>query len=147
MTNPAAPHQTIAASLNRSASLEWFHTLRGRAGYSFGDAWVYFTGGFALGENHGEASAALKGAGQPYSGHTSLSESLPGYVLGGGIEYALTPNWSLKSEYLYMGFESSSERYAVANGSAGGNETIQREFHIVRAGLSYRLSRDLKLLD
>ena len=27
-----------------------------------------------------------------------------GYVLGGGLEYKLTPSWSVKAEYQYLNF-------------------------------------------
>lgn len=138
-----------SASLYRTANLEWFHTVRGRAGYSFDNAWIYFTAGFALGENQGETSVAANAAGKSSGRTVSASEALPGYVLGGGVEYALTRNWSLKSEYLYVDFGSTSGSFSapgLAGGVAGGNMAIERNFNIVRAGLSYRFSQDIGLL-
>ena len=71
-------------------------TVRGRIGYSLGQTLVYFTGGFAYGNKNNEFDDLTTGNVYKDSGiHT-------GYVLGGGLEYKLTPSWSLKAEYQYI---------------------------------------------
>lgn len=37
----------VVANARREATLDWFGTVRGRLGYSFYSALIYFTGGFA----------------------------------------------------------------------------------------------------
>ena len=39
---------------------------------------------------------------------SAFSETETGYVLGGGLEWMLSLNWLLRSEYLYYGFGSAS---------------------------------------
>ena len=39
-----------------------------------------------------------------YNGEAWNNGSLDGWVIGGGIEYMWSPNWSIKAEYLYFDF-------------------------------------------
>ncbi len=50
---------SISASTYRESGLDYFGTVRGRLGYTFGQALVYATGGFAYGGVSGLASATL----------------------------------------------------------------------------------------
>lgn len=64
-----------------------------------------------------------------------------GYAVGGGVEYAFTPNVSAKLEGLYVDLEES--RRATSLGPAG-TPALQTSgkgdngFGVVRAGLKYR---------
>ena len=55
-----------------------------------------------------------------------------GYTLGGGVEWAFAPNWSLKSEYLYVDLGEDSFSTPV------GTYTTETDFHTARVGLNYR---------
>jgi outer membrane immunogenic protein len=68
----------------------WFGTLRGRAGYAFNNILVYGTLGVAYGDLKGEFGGAVE------------THTLAGWAGGVGTEFGLTPNWSVKVEYLYM---------------------------------------------
>ncbi len=68
----------------------WFGTLRGRAGYAFNNILVYGTLGVAYGDLKGEFGGAVE------------THTLAGWADGVGTEFGLTPNWSVKVEYLYM---------------------------------------------
>ena len=70
---------------------DYFGTVRGRAGVTFDRALLYATGGFAYGD-----------VSFPGFSHTET-----GYVVGGGLEYKLTPQWSGKIEYQYIDLDSS----------------------------------------
>ncbi|MFT0859745.1 outer membrane protein [Ancylobacter sp. G4_0304] len=86
------------------SKIEAFGTVRGRIGYAFDRFLPYATGGLAWGnvkmsENW---STYYNGVYQPAaSGSASTSETLWGWTVGGGGEYAVTDNWTLKAEYLY----------------------------------------------
>lgn len=98
----------------------WFGTLRGRAGFAMNNILVYATGGFAYGSI------------QVQNTFTGASESKlhPGWVLGVGMEVALTTNWSARAEYLYVNL---SDRSYAQTGTSNGLEN-----NLFRLGVNYR---------
>jgi outer membrane immunogenic protein len=60
-----------------------------------------------------------------------------GWTAGGGIEVALTRRWSLKAEYLYMDFGTSTTTWAVP-GLPTLSDSTRLNMNTVRAGLNYR---------
>jgi outer membrane immunogenic protein len=62
----------------------------------------------------------------------SSSDWETGYTVGGGIEWAFSPNWSLKSEYLYV--DLGDQTFS----SPAGTYTTETDFHTARVGLNYR---------
>lgn len=107
-----------------STNIDWFGTVRGRLGFVFDRTLIYATGGYAWADV--ESSFRTAGFG------VTESDVLDGYVLGGGIEYALTDNWSAKVEYQYVDLEDRRL------GIAGDSTRIDPDFHSVRAGLNFR---------
>lgn len=75
-----------------SSKLDYFGTARARVGYAFDNVLPYVTGGFAWG--HNEVTNLADGL--------SSDNTHMGWTVGGGVEYALTNNWTVKAEYLYM---------------------------------------------
>ncbi len=61
----------------------YFGTVRARAGYAFGRALVYGTGGYS------------------YLGCDGC-DTVDGWAAGGGLEYKVTPSWSVKGEYQHI---------------------------------------------
>ncbi len=107
------------------ATLDSFGTLRGRVGYALGATgnWLpYATGGLAAGEVHAWDSL-LPSSGDAFQ---------VGWTAGGGVESALTHNWSAKVEYLYL--DLGSQTFDVAPGVP---EKVSFKTSIIRAGLSY----------
>ena len=51
-----------------------------------------------------------------------------GWTAGGGIEYAFSPNWSIKAEYLYINF----------NNKTIGPATFNLIENVARGGINYR---------
>ena len=56
----------------------------------------------------------------------------PGWVIGAGMEVALTTNWSARAEYLYVDLGSSDL------GTAAVPNNVSFKENIVRAGLNYK---------
>jgi len=88
-----------------STRLDWFSTIRGRAGFTFDRFLVYGTGGLAIGHFHSDTSVTYgtSGTSPVFAGATHLGSNTAtryGYAVGGGLEYAITNNWSVKAEYL-----------------------------------------------
>jgi outer membrane immunogenic protein len=100
-------------------------TARGRIGYAFDNLLVYGTGGLAW--------ANLRSAFYtPAAGGPASSTQL-GWTAGGGVDYALTPRWSLGVEYLYGRFDGSEFTFTGPRNPTA----IDLDTHTVRARLNY----------
>ncbi|WP_082884944.1 outer membrane protein [Bradyrhizobium stylosanthis] len=136
-----------------SVSTDWYASFRGRVGYAFGPALLYATGGIALAET--KVSANVAGS-IPTSlfpltygplGFMNASERtlLVGYAVGGGLEYSLGAGWSIKGEYLHMGFGTNGYNLSGSLQSPTGftgvittHVDIKPSFDIARVGVNYR---------
>ncbi len=79
-----------------SSDTKGLGSLRGRLGWAIAQpAMLYFTGGLAWGNTQWSSTTKVNG---PLANFSHLSA---GYVLGGGAEFLLNKNWSLKAEYLH----------------------------------------------
>jgi len=121
----------LAASYEQK--MPWFGTVRGRIGYAQ-DGWLlYATGGYAYARLTTNASASAGGV----SASLSQQDFRSGWTVGGGVEVALTPRWSLKTEYLYMDFGSKNTTWTVTGLPALGDST-KLNVNLVRTGVNYR---------
>jgi outer membrane immunogenic protein len=137
-----------------SHDLDWFATARLRAGFLLTDTiLVYATGGLAVADVNSVFTAGLVGFGTVSA---SASDTKFGWVLGGGAEAALSRNWSVKAEYLYLdlgdvnsaGFSATSSVNLLGVPGVGFNTIIDTTVNgaartrwtdnIVRVGLNYR---------
>jgi outer membrane immunogenic protein len=62
-----------------------------------------------------------------------------GWMVGVGVEYGFTPNWSAKIEYNYMDFNSDRIRFV---GPAGVTDDfdVDQQVHVVKFGINYRFA-------
>jgi len=97
-------------------------TLRARAGYAADRTLFYGTGGLAW------ANFSATG-----NGVEKASETRAGYVVGAGIEHAVTNNVSVKGEYLYENFGKMNQTFATI-----GPARNDLSDHIVRVGVNYK---------
>ncbi|MGA2636344.1 outer membrane protein [Methylocella sp.] len=83
-------------------------SIRGRVGYAWDRVLVYATGGAAFGGFNTNVSANFAtfipngvGGGSVFdvAGAASSSATRVGWTVGGGLEYAVTSNWSIRAEY------------------------------------------------
>ena len=97
------------------SNLDWFGTLRGRLGYSFGSTLLYATGGLAYGGVRDLLTQEFNVSENRnhWSSSASKNSTLTGWVAGGGVELALSPSWSAKAEYQYIDLASTT--LATAN--------------------------------
>jgi len=65
-----------------------------------------------------------------------------GWTAGGGLEWALTRNWSVKAEYLFVKFGSINASGTVIGTAAGYGSAISTSTdltaNIARAGVNYK---------
>jgi outer membrane immunogenic protein len=118
-------------------TLNMFATLRGRLGYAFDRFLPYVTGGAAVGmlRANGNTNAAIDPPPSFFVASKPGDQYVPGWALGGGFEYGLSDGWSIKAEYLHLGFR---EKHAAD--SSVGLEDFPRtksSFDIVRGGMNY----------
>jgi outer membrane immunogenic protein len=126
-------------------SLDQFGTVRARVGYAAGNLMPYVTGGFAWGRTDGDLAVAYYPAGSstPFgTSYASTDENHTGWTLGGGIEWALMPNISIKAEYLHidLGTEEYQFKGTVFNGAPFETDSFKSDLVVdtVRVGLNYR---------
>jgi outer membrane immunogenic protein len=124
----------FAVSGKAGTKVDWFGTVRARIGYTPVDRFmVYGTGGLAYGHVKSYLDANLGGT--PFS--YSSSNTKAGWTVGLGAEYAVTNNWTLKTEYLYTDLGKST----VYDGDdLGPHINLKNDvaFHTVRVGLNYK---------
>ena len=90
----------VIFTTSASNHLDALGTIRGRAGIAVGDALIFGTGGLAVGHVDLQGSIAVIGPPSPiYSGSRSLLQA--GFVVGGGVEYAISQRVSLRTEFLH----------------------------------------------
>jgi len=123
--------------------IPWFGTLRGRLGVLPADRLLIFaSGGLAFGQTTAATTVFQFGAAPPCNVSCvvgSTSGNTAGWTVGGGFEYALWQNLSLKGEYLFVDLGSRSATYPITF-SVGSRFTTNSGFeaHIARAGLNYK---------
>jgi len=118
-----------------TTKLNSFGTVRGRVGYAAGRFLPYVTGGLAFGDIYGrEGDLAANGAFG--SGHSFE----PGWTVGGGLEAALTPQWSAKFEYLYadLGNNHVFNDLNVTGPTTSTPQAASFHTNILRLGINYK---------
>ena len=115
-------------------SIDWFGTMRGRIGYAFGRVLVYGTGGVAYGDVR-EGAFVTNGVNAVSFGNNSTQV---GWVAGGGVEFKITPSWSLKGEYQYVDLGSQTLNGTDTTGASVTATGPENSFSTVRLGLNYR---------
>jgi high affinity Mn2+ porin len=144
--NLLSGNQTISSPLiglaNYQDQVEMSGTVRGRIGYAPGNWLFYATGGFAYSFDHLTRSqiAGATVGGTAVGGTVEDLFMVPrvGGVVGAGVEFALTPRWMARLEYLYADYGSHSVDFPAGAQRFTSDLTVQT----VRVGLDYRLGRD-----
>jgi len=80
-------------------------TVTGRVGYAAGQWMPYFKGGYA-GADVALSVVDIVGVNQGSGGESKWHN---GWVVGGGVEYMITPNWIVGAEYNYISLQTKSE--------------------------------------
>jgi len=149
--------QSVTSSADER--IKWFGTVRVRAGYlPTSNLLVFVTGGFAYGQidhsgnfaNNGPLT--IVGVSAPFAlscgaGFTCFtgasSDTATGWTLGGGLEYALWKNLTVKAEYLYVSLDGKS--VTVTAGTLPGSLPVsynanfdRTNLNVARLGVNYR---------
>jgi outer membrane immunogenic protein len=133
--------QPTADTLNVENRLRWFGTTRARAGVVVDNLLLYVTGGLAYANFR--RNYAYFQDGPAHTNVFSSDNTKLGWAAGVGAEWALANNWTLRGEFLYMGFEQDRVTAAgdgIGIGAAGVNYRLdsQDSLWVSRIGLNYR---------
>jgi outer membrane immunogenic protein len=105
-TVAAVPPTLFGPGDSFAVSSGWEASLRGRIGYAWDRALIYLTGGVAL-TNANTSADFIATRGFP-GAIASDSKVLSGNTFGGGLEFAITNNWSLGAEGRFTWYRNSS---------------------------------------
>jgi outer membrane immunogenic protein len=129
--------------------LDWFSTVRGRLGTTFGKVLLYGTGGLAVARVNSSTNIAFGTdqfflAGNGFQGSYAMVR--PGWVAGVGLEWQVVSKWSLKAEYLHLDFGSFSYQSACVSATCNPiaalvwTTSVRAHDDIVRIGANYKLN-------
>ena len=143
----------LGANVSAGSEVDWFGTLRLRAGWLITESFLaYATGGAAYGKVKSSYSLALFAGDDGISFSDSTSETDWGWTLGGGAEYRINEAWSFKAEYLYvdLGSQTLINKSDLLSGLIGSEVGLDytnsdrlkissdTAFHTVRVGVNYK---------
>jgi len=143
--NPTIPGVIPGTTFTSTTSTNsnWLFTARPRLGFANGNQLLYLTGGLAVSSVSFAQSIVLTGYSQRLGTGPTLagaaSSTQAGWTAGFGIEYALSWNWLIKAEYLYVSFPNQSAAQVISGVPASsGTVTDKLSASIARAGFDYR---------
>ena len=117
---------TLSGGDKTQAAIDWMSSMRLRLGMTTGNWLLYGTGGFAF----AGLDTSVTGPGAD----SLTSQTLSGYVLGAGAEYAFTRSVSARVEALHYGF--GEERFQTSRGPIDADVDATT----IRGGLSIKLN-------
>jgi outer membrane immunogenic protein len=127
--NTACTTGIVAVAANCHARVNALGTFAGRLGFALDRVLLYGKGGAAVANDKYELTsiAAYK-----------ASETRWGWMLGGGVEYSFTDNWSAKIEYNYLDFGTRAVRFTDGTGLLFLDTSIRERVHVAKVGINYR---------
>jgi len=108
-------------TINQATKTRWLLTARPRVGVAVANAMIYGTGGLAVTDlNYDATFTDDYGNSPPFvnaSESAAFKKNKAGWTLGGGAEFKVGSNWSVKGEYLYADFGGTSVTSTNLKGS------------------------------
>jgi outer membrane immunogenic protein len=106
--------------ITSSFKTHYLATFSPRIGYAWGRWLPYVTGGLALGDLHFVQDIHDVSA-PPLGERGNKTETNAGWMVGGGLQYALTHHWSVRAQYQYIDlgtvdFDSHFQTFPVFTG-------------------------------
>jgi outer membrane immunogenic protein len=131
------PGLPAADALSNSSQASFLSTYRMRWGIPYDRALFFITGGFALGTL--KTTDTFAQVGLPIQS-VSSSTTLPGLAAGFGVDFAVTPNWWVRGEYMFIHLKNSNILIPATPGNAD-DITVTHEYtdNIFRFALNYKL--------
>ena len=108
--------------LYRSQKIDWFGTVRGRFGYTFGNFLLYGTGGFAIADVKANVTSTF----------LEDKQTQHGWTAGAGAEWAFDKNWMLDAQYLRISLDKKDFHF---NDITNQNNS---DFNVFKIGINYK---------
>jgi len=114
----------------------WDYDIAGRIGVAFDRALVYGKAGWVVAGfdwNFATVDGRFR---------NQASSNMDGLLIGVGLEYAFTNNWTVKFEYDYLGFQARNVSFASFCQPCGVQNTtftqsVSADKHIFKVGINY----------
>ncbi len=107
----------------------------GQIGYAWNSVLLYVKGGAAVVADHYHVETTIGGV---LAGTTS-DDTRWGATVGGGVEFAFSPNWSVGAEYNHLFMQDRLVNFAdVAFGGLFSTDRIRQDVDMVTLRLNYR---------
>jgi outer membrane immunogenic protein len=127
--------------------INWFGTLRGRAGVTVDQVLFFGTAGLAYGGVQSSATNIFTpAAAGVFTGTTNSTQV--GWAAGAGVEWGFAPGWSVKGEYLHVDLGGSNVTVVdrVTFPSASVTYRFNHVFDTVRVGVNYRFDLGIPVM-
>jgi outer membrane immunogenic protein len=132
---------TNSNSFSRTTSNNNDFSIAARAGIAFDRTLIYGKGGWAWGSFDNSQINICCGVGTSTTNTYTRSGTLDGFLVGVGIEHALTRNWTVKAEYNYLGFGAKELSWTQCQSGIGcaviGTNTLSATKQVFKLGANY----------
>jgi opacity protein-like surface antigen len=117
------------------ANTDFLASLTGRIGYAFDNVLLYARGGAALAGDKFEVSGTFTGLPYDFTGF----DNRYGWVVGGGVDWAFTPHWSVNFEYDY--YQSGHGNVTMIDGINGfsGLVDVRQNVQVAKVGFNFHV--------
>jgi outer membrane immunogenic protein len=129
-----------AFSVNTATRIPIEGSARARIGFAW-DHWLFFaTGGAAFADIEHSYALGVAGLGFFNDPGNPYSKTRVGWTVGGGVEYALNNNWSVRAEYRYSDYGRTSDLAFTSPffGGLSGASSNHLTENKVQVGFSYK---------
>jgi outer membrane immunogenic protein len=130
LDNPNTPGQEQSIV----SKMDWFSTIRGRAGLAVDDTLIYVTAGAAA----ANITTTISEIQPPQNERFPFEKTRWGLVGGVGAEFALWNGWSFNSELLYMQFKKQTVTFFSPADNVRASFDLNDSAWVTRVGLNYR---------
>jgi opacity protein-like surface antigen len=120
--------------------MQVFGTIRPRAGLAVDNAMIYVTGGAAWAQIDSK-SRIFNSYNSTVRGYVNDNSIRWGLAAGAGLEYAVSPNWSIRGEYLYTTYQDVTVDGSSVMGCTGNRQcriSYGLSTQEARIGVNYR---------
>jgi outer membrane immunogenic protein len=140
-TDASSDHASIstfvpAITIHTLGKTHWYGTVTGRVGYAMNNVLLYAKGGAAFTEEVYGGFATLGGVN--VSTFSNLTTTRSGYVVGAGVEYGFSPNWTAFVEYNYLDFGTRNYTLTDVTNTFTANFDVRDRVNVVKGGVNYK---------
>ena len=117
---------------------DFLASVTGRIGYAFDTILLYGRGGFAVaGDKYDVSGGDFAGSG-PF--HFQGADNRYGWIVGGGVDWAFTPHWSMNVEYDFYKFGSGGILMADQFSGLTGVVDVKQTVQVIKVGFNFHIN-------